>query len=577
MTISSETRKAGPFNGNGVTTSFPFVFKTFAKSDVKVIFTDADEIETILVLDSDYTVTLNVDQNANPGGSISYSTLATGEKLTVLGAVEYTQETDVQNQGGFYPEVIENAFDKITMLVQQVKEIADRAVVVPASSSVTSENYLDTINTYKLEAAASASAASTSASNADASEASALASSELANKWAEEAEDVPVETGKFSAKHWAAKAEAFGGDKLPIAGGSLAGLINQAVGSDIASASTVDLTAATGNTVRITGTTAITAFTMNAGQQMELVAVGALPLTYNATTMNINGGASYTCAAGDRLGVFKDSAGVVRVNVTKQDGTAVAAAAGVNKLQSFTAVAVGNDLVITINPDTWDFHSAALANGIPNRVTLVSAITLTIPNGATLGSVNNIASTYVVGVQNNAGTLEGFVINLAGGNQLDESNLITTTSISTGADSNNVAYATTGRSNLPYRIIGYFVNTQSTAGTYATQPTLVQPAGGQAMAALGSLGYGQTRQNVSPSRSVATTYYNLTGKPFKLFIAVLTTAAGYPSMTIGGLNYRGSYSGGAGNPSIFSEIILPNESYILNSALVSSFEWYEVR
>lgn len=163
MTISSETRKAGPFNGNGVTTSFPFVFKTFTKSDVKVIFTDEDEIETILVLDSDYTVTLNADQNANPGGSISYSTLATGEKLTVLGAVEYTQETDVQNQGGFYPEVIENAFDKITMLIQQVKEIADRAVVVPASSSVTSENYLDTINTYKLAAAGSAAASALSA------------------------------------------------------------------------------------------------------------------------------------------------------------------------------------------------------------------------------------------------------------------------------------------------------------------------------------------------------------------------------------------------------------------------------
>jgi len=106
---------------------------------------------------------------------------------------------------------------------------------------------------------------------------------------------------------------------------TITGLLSLDDGADIASASTVDLTVATGNTVRITGTTAITAFTMNAGQQMELVAVGALPLTYNATTMNINGGASYTCAAGDRLGVFKDSAGVVRVNVTKQDGSAVVA------------------------------------------------------------------------------------------------------------------------------------------------------------------------------------------------------------------------------------------------------------
>lgn len=106
-------------------------------------------------------------------------------------------------------------------------------------------------------------------------------------------------------------------------GGSFTGLVNLNDGDDIASASTVDLTSATGNTVRITGTTAITAFTMNAGQQMELIAVGALPLTYNATTMNINGGASYTCAAGDRLSVTKDGAGVVRVSVTKQDGTTI--------------------------------------------------------------------------------------------------------------------------------------------------------------------------------------------------------------------------------------------------------------
>lgn len=112
---------------------------------------------------------------------------------------------------------------------------------------------------------------------------------------------------------------------LGISGGSLTGLLNLNDGTDIPSASTVDLTAATGNTVRITGTTAITAFTMNAGQQMELIAVGALPLTYNATTMNINGGVSYTCSAGDRLSVTKDGSGVVRVNVTKQDGSAVVA------------------------------------------------------------------------------------------------------------------------------------------------------------------------------------------------------------------------------------------------------------
>lgn len=180
MTISSETRKAGPFNGNGVTTSFPFTFKTFAGADVKVIYTDADAVETVLVLDSDYTIALNEDQNANPGGTVSYSTLITGEKLTLLGNVEYTQETDIQNQGGFYPEVIENALDKLTMQVQQVKEQVDRAVKVDASSSVLPTDYL-------TQASAAANSASASASAASASESAALVS---ANAAAASADDI---------------------------------------------------------------------------------------------------------------------------------------------------------------------------------------------------------------------------------------------------------------------------------------------------------------------------------------------------------------------------------------------------
>ena len=99
-------------------------------------------------------------------------------------------------------------------------------------------------------------------------------------------------------------------------------------GADIASATAVDLTAATGNAVVITGTTTSTSLTMTAGQQMILLPSGAWPLTFHATTMNINGGVSYTCAAGDRVYVVKDLANVIRVSVTKQDGTSVVAAGG---------------------------------------------------------------------------------------------------------------------------------------------------------------------------------------------------------------------------------------------------------
>ncbi|HEY0842477.1 hypothetical protein [Methylotenera sp.] len=582
MTISSETRKAGPFNGNGVTTSFPFVFKTFAKSDVKVIFTDANEIETILVLDSDYTVTLNVDQNANPGGSISYSTLATGQKLTVLGAVEYTQETDVQNQGGFYPEVIENALDKITMLIQQVKEIADRSIVVPASSSVTSENYLDTINTYKVEAAASASAASTSASNADSSAVSALVASELAEKWASEDEDVPITTGEFSAKHWAAKAMVAVTGMLSKAGGIMTGLLSQAAGSDIASASTVDLTAATGNTVRITGTTAITAFTMNAGQQMELVAVGALPLTYNATTMNINGGVSYICAAGDRLKVFKDGAGVVRVNVTKQDGLPIVPSTAAD-IVSFTAVAntPANSVTITAPAATRAFRNSTLNNGQPIQRTAASAKTLVISSGSTLGIPNGVLGRVAVLAIDNGTDWDLGVVNLAGGVQLDETNLISTTAEggAGAADSASVIYSTSALSSKPYRVIGFLDTTQATSGTYVTALSLVQGAGGQALAALSSLGYGQVWTNVTGSRSVSTTYYNTTGKPIQVNVYAGTSGSGGSmQFIVGGVTIGSSVNGSTvTNTGFVSGVVPPGVAYSVTVSNWAIQGWHELR
>ena len=51
-------------------------------------------------------------------------------------------------------------------------------------------------------------------------------------------------------------------NKLDLAGGSLSGAINEAAGAAIASASTIDLTKATGNFIHITGTTTITAINL---------------------------------------------------------------------------------------------------------------------------------------------------------------------------------------------------------------------------------------------------------------------------------------------------------------------------
>lgn len=140
MTINSEIRRAGPFVGTGVTTRFPFVFKVFRAEDLRVVSADADGVETSLELDFDYTVELNPDQNTNPGGSIVTTVpLAIGLTLTATSALEYLQPVDLTNQSGFYPRVINDGLDRLTILSQQLFERLGRSLVFPLSEGQVGE------------------------------------------------------------------------------------------------------------------------------------------------------------------------------------------------------------------------------------------------------------------------------------------------------------------------------------------------------------------------------------------------------------------------------------------------------
>jgi hypothetical protein len=82
-------------------------------------------------------------------------------------------------------------------------------------------------------------------------------------------------------------------------GGVAASTAEFLTGSNIASASTVDLDAATGNRVHITGTTTITAVTLTRGPR-TVIFDGILTLTHHATNNNLPGQQNITTAAGDR-------------------------------------------------------------------------------------------------------------------------------------------------------------------------------------------------------------------------------------------------------------------------------------
>ena len=117
MTVSTEVDH-NDYIGNGVTTSFPYTFRIFKKSDLVVQVVDLNENITELILDTDYTVT---GAGGYSGGNvILMSALANGYQISISRELPVTQETDLRNQGKFFAEVHEDVFDYLTMLIQQV-------------------------------------------------------------------------------------------------------------------------------------------------------------------------------------------------------------------------------------------------------------------------------------------------------------------------------------------------------------------------------------------------------------------------------------------------------------------------
>lgn len=136
MTVSTVVDH-NDYTGNGVTISFPYTFRIFTTDNLLVTVTDLNLTETVLTLDTDYSVT---GAGGYSGGNVVLtSPLATGWKISIARELEPTQETDLRNQGKFFAEVHEDAFDKLTMLIQQafswLTTLNRRAVKVPEDGS----------------------------------------------------------------------------------------------------------------------------------------------------------------------------------------------------------------------------------------------------------------------------------------------------------------------------------------------------------------------------------------------------------------------------------------------------------
>ena len=130
MAITTTTRRAGPFIGNDTTTVFPFNFKVFTKTDLLVIRVDSGGNLTTLVLGTDYSVTLNGTQDVTPGGSVilTAAPLASTYSMIITSDVAELQQVILTNLGGFFPDVLNDVFDRLTILIQQLQTGVDQSI-----------------------------------------------------------------------------------------------------------------------------------------------------------------------------------------------------------------------------------------------------------------------------------------------------------------------------------------------------------------------------------------------------------------------------------------------------------------
>lgn len=116
MTVSTQVSR-NEYTGNGATTQYDFTFRILDKSHLLVQTLDTSENIVTLTLGTDYTVT-GVNRY-NGGKVVLTSALPAGYKISIERSTPVTQEASIRNQGGFFPEIHEDALDKLTMLVQQ--------------------------------------------------------------------------------------------------------------------------------------------------------------------------------------------------------------------------------------------------------------------------------------------------------------------------------------------------------------------------------------------------------------------------------------------------------------------------
>lgn len=143
MTIQTEKRVSELYEGDGETASFPFSFKVFNATTDITAYQSTGEGSEIAIDGTLYRVVLNADQDQSPGGTVVFDTAPeAGLLFRFVSTIPYLQKTELTNFGAFKPETLNEVHDKLCAQIQQVRALAERALVVPYTQDKTPEEVL---------------------------------------------------------------------------------------------------------------------------------------------------------------------------------------------------------------------------------------------------------------------------------------------------------------------------------------------------------------------------------------------------------------------------------------------------
>ena len=136
MTISTTTIK-NSYSGNGSTSVFNYTFKITDEDHIQVIIRSASGTETTKTKTTHYTVS---GVGNSGGGQITFTSgniPANNETILLRRSTPQTQGLDLIENDPMPAENLEDAFDKVTIIAQELQEQLDRSLKVSKTATIT--------------------------------------------------------------------------------------------------------------------------------------------------------------------------------------------------------------------------------------------------------------------------------------------------------------------------------------------------------------------------------------------------------------------------------------------------------